>query len=64
VTLDSKGNLYGTTSRGGPGVCLIFNIDIGCGIVYKLSPKREAPGKKTMIYAFTGGSDGGIRFRG
>jgi hypothetical protein len=59
VTLDSKGNLYGTTSRGGPGVCLIFNIDIGCGIVYKLSPEAGGTWKETMIYAFTGGSDGG-----
>jgi uncharacterized repeat protein (TIGR03803 family) len=33
VILDSKGNLYGTTSEGGTGAC-----DGGCGTVFKLSP--------------------------
>jgi len=27
----------------------------GCGVVYKLDPK----GKETVLYAFTGGADGG-----
>jgi|HubBroStandDraft_4_1064222.scaffolds.fasta_scaffold20643_3 uncharacterized repeat protein (TIGR03803 family) len=46
VTLDAKGNLYGTTSAGGAS---------DWGTVFKLSPTR----KKTVLYTFTGGADGG-----
>ena len=42
---DSNGNLYGTTSAGGAN---------GRGTVFRLSPG----GKETVLYAFTGGSDG------
>ena len=42
---DRAGNLYGTTSRGGAS---------GNGVVFKLSPS----GTETVLYAFTGGSDG------
>jgi uncharacterized repeat protein (TIGR03803 family) len=34
-TLDSAGNLYGTTLYGGIGTC---NSDLGCGTVWKLTP--------------------------
>jgi len=43
---DSAGNLYGTTAIGGTS---------GNGTVYKLSKS----GKETVLYSFTGGSDGG-----
>ena len=43
---DSAGNLYGTTSNGGA---------IGFGTVFKL----DAAGHETVLYSFTGGSDGG-----
>ncbi len=43
---DSSGELYGTTSQGGPD---------GYGTVYKLSPD----GSYTVLYAFTGDKDGG-----
>jgi uncharacterized repeat protein (TIGR03803 family) len=46
VILDSAGNLYGTTSTGGAS---------GQGIVFKLKPG----GQETVLYNFTGGSDGG-----
>jgi uncharacterized repeat protein (TIGR03803 family) len=46
VTLDSAGNLYGTTFGGGAG----YN-----GVVYKLDPS----GNETVLHNFTGGSDGG-----
>jgi uncharacterized repeat protein (TIGR03803 family) len=49
VVLDKAGNLYGTTSSGGP---------FGAGIVYELSPSGSN-WTLTTIYAFTGGSDGG-----
>jgi uncharacterized repeat protein (TIGR03803 family) len=48
VTLDSAGNLYGTTSRGGQGV------DSGAGVIFKI----DAAGNETTLYAFAGGPDG------
>jgi uncharacterized repeat protein (TIGR03803 family) len=45
VIADKKGNLYGTTSGGGPA---------GKGVVFKLTPS----GKERVLYAFTDGSDG------
>ncbi|MGH6841232.1 MAG: choice-of-anchor tandem repeat GloVer-containing protein, partial [Methylocella sp.] len=44
---DSKGNLYGTTRHGGAS---------GNGTVFKLSPG----GTETVLYTFTGGSDGAL----
>jgi uncharacterized repeat protein (TIGR03803 family) len=48
---DSAGNLYGTTLSGGAA---------GYGVVYKLN----AAGQETVLYAFTGGSDGGNPYAG
>lgn len=45
VTEDAVGNLYGTTTFGGA-----FNM----GTIYKLTPG----GQETVLYSFTGGSDG------
>jgi len=48
---DSAGNLYGTTqSGGGSGQCYA-----GCGTVFEIS----ANGVESILYAFTGESDGG-----
>jgi uncharacterized repeat protein (TIGR03803 family) len=50
---DAVGNLYGTTSNGGTkegGKC-----EHGCGTVFTL----DKTGKQTVVYAFTGGADGG-----
>jgi uncharacterized repeat protein (TIGR03803 family) len=44
---DAAGNLYGTTQFGGSS---------NRGLIYKLN----AQGKQTILYTFTGGSDGGI----
>ena len=53
VIQDEAGNLYGTTSYGGD-----FNgslcAGVGCGVVFKLDPT----GKETVLYTFTGGTDG------
>lgn len=48
VTLDSQGNLYGTTAAGGSnGIC----AGDGCGVVYKLS--RSGSGwVETVLYSF------------
>src|ERR1700756_5147427 len=42
---DGNGNLYGTTAKGGAS---------GNGVVFKLAPG----GTYTVLYSFTGGSDG------
>lgn len=47
---DDAGNLYGTTSQGGGNGCL----EAGCGTVFKLDPA----GKETILYRFSGTSDG------
>jgi uncharacterized repeat protein (TIGR03803 family) len=52
VTLDSAGNLYGTTFQSGNESCFEYT---GCGVVYKWSPS----GQETVLYTFTGGADGG-----
>ena len=50
VTLDVAGNLYGTTQQGGSAG--------GHGVVYKV----DATGQETVLYAFSGGTDGGQPF--
>jgi uncharacterized repeat protein (TIGR03803 family) len=52
VTLDAKGNLYGTAVSGGSGSC-----EGGCGVVYKLT-NSGGTWTQTIIHAFTGGDDG------
>jgi uncharacterized repeat protein (TIGR03803 family) len=55
VVMDAAGNLYGTTLNGGHATCA--NGDgSGCGTVFKLTKK----GDETVLYRFTGGSDGGF----
>ena len=51
VSLDMAGNIYGTAGAGGMGGGFVF----GHGVVYKLDPA----GNETILYAFTGGLDGG-----
>ncbi|HLY05643.1 MAG TPA: choice-of-anchor tandem repeat GloVer-containing protein [Rhizomicrobium sp.] len=50
---DRKGNLYGTTQRGGSTGCS-SSYGPGCGVVFRLSPK----GKETVLHTFMGGVDG------
>ncbi len=58
VTFDTAGNLYGTTSYGGNGVCAQPPLpNYGCGIVYKLSPSGNG-WTETVIYNFQGANDG------
>jgi len=52
VTIDRRGNLYGTAVTGGSGGC-----EGGCGVVYKLT-KFRGTWNQTVIHAFTGGDDG------
>jgi uncharacterized repeat protein (TIGR03803 family) len=57
---DAAGNLYGTTFYGGD----INNSDCrggnGCGVVFKIDTKD----KETVLYTFTGGTDGGTPLAG
>ena len=48
--IDVKGTLYGTTEFGPGGGCGSF----GCGTVFSITPS----GKESVIYAFSGGTDG------
>jgi hypothetical protein len=50
VVFDAAGNLYGTAASGGSGY----------GVVYRLSPLKVDGWKETVLYAFTGGSDGAL----
>jgi uncharacterized repeat protein (TIGR03803 family) len=50
VVMDKTGSLYGTTTGGGSPQC-------GCGVVYKLSPKKNGKWKYTVLHTFIG-SDG------
>jgi uncharacterized repeat protein (TIGR03803 family) len=52
VTIDSRGNLYGTAVTGGSGGC-----EGGCGVVYKLT-NSGGTWRQRVIHAFTGGDDG------
>jgi uncharacterized repeat protein (TIGR03803 family) len=54
LAADSAGNFYGTTVQGGTGT-LFTN---GCGTVFELSPLAGGKWKETILYSFTGGSDG------
>jgi uncharacterized repeat protein (TIGR03803 family) len=51
VIRDSAGNIYGTTQTGGTA---------GAGVVFKVN----AAGEETVLYSFTGGSDGGFPYGG
>jgi uncharacterized repeat protein (TIGR03803 family) len=55
LTMDTAGNLYGTTpegGQGGHGGC--HDGPPGCGVVFKVTPA----GKETVLHAFGGNKDG------
>jgi uncharacterized repeat protein (TIGR03803 family) len=57
--MDSAGNLYGTANRSGIyGPSCYANL--GCGTVFKLDPS----GNLTVLYSFSGGTDGGNPYSG
>jgi uncharacterized repeat protein (TIGR03803 family) len=53
LVFDRAGNLYGTTSIGGSYAC-----DIGCGVVFQLTPNPGGGWTYHAIHAFRGGNDG------
>ena len=58
LVIGGDGALYGTTAAGGTGTCDPF---AGCGTVFSLTPPTSLGGAwtETVLYEFTGGSDGG-----
>jgi len=60
LIFDSSGNLYGTTSEGGRGRCLYR----ACGVVFELTPTTAGKWTETVLYAFSGGDDGGYPYAG
>ena len=58
LTLDDKGNIYGTTSFGGDMTC---NGGYSCGTVFEL----DTSGRETVLHAFAGGAkDGEVPYGG
>jgi uncharacterized repeat protein (TIGR03803 family) len=53
--LDAAGNLYGTAIQGGDLNCPL-GFDEGCGTVWKL----DTSGNLTILYTFTGSTDGAV----
>ena len=66
VTLDSKGNLFGTTATGGSKSGPVCKGTNGCGVVFEVSPPSGGSGDWTesVAYAFQDGSDGGFPYAG
>lgn len=55
VMLDAAGNMYGTTSQGGSPHC-----SNGCGVVFKI----DAASNYSVLYRFSGGTDGATPMAG
>ena len=64
VIADAAGNIYGTSSYGGTGDCVLLGIKGGCGTVFELSPPQTKGGQWTyaILYSFKGGKDGYLPF--
>jgi uncharacterized repeat protein (TIGR03803 family) len=52
---DASGNLYGTTAFGGENGSSCGEVNIGCGVVFKL----DKTGKETVLHRFSGGASDG-----
>jgi uncharacterized repeat protein (TIGR03803 family) len=57
LVLDGPGNLYGTSYYGGGSGC---TGNAGCGTVFKVT----SGGMETVLYRFTGGTDGARPYGG
>jgi uncharacterized repeat protein (TIGR03803 family) len=59
LTLDAAGNLYGTTGKGGDvNLCQSDPWNVGCGVVFKLTPGAKGIWAESVLYTFTGQRDG------
>jgi hypothetical protein len=60
LTLDAAGNLYGATEAGGnTATGCQTSAGTGCGVIFKLTPTTSGPWTESILYTFSGGSDGG-----
>jgi len=59
LTFDQSGNLYGVTALGGGHGCY---LGIGCGTVFKLTPKSRGGWKESVIHSFGNGRNGNYPF--
>jgi uncharacterized repeat protein (TIGR03803 family) len=48
------GSIFGTTLDGGAGKCTAESLDKGCGVIFKITKT----GQYSVLYTFTGGTDG------
>jgi uncharacterized repeat protein (TIGR03803 family) len=48
LTRDAAGNIYGTASEGGTGVCTFGNSKVSCGTAFKL----DKTGKQVWLHSF------------
>jgi hypothetical protein len=55
--MDSRGNLYGTTTQGGTGDCRNMNL-VGCGTVFELSRQGNGVWNESVLYSFQGVPNG------
>lgn len=59
LTIDANGALYGTVDLGGGASAQCgAPPDLGCGIVYKLTPDPQGEFTETILYRFQGFADG------
>lgn len=58
LTIDSHGNLFGTTEFGGPGDCKAQVGVVGCGTVFKLSYEENKGWTEVVLHSFGGHSLG------
>lgn len=62
LAFDGAGNLYGTTAYGGAAGSFCnspdSNIQVGCGVVYELTPAPGGVWNYSIVYAFPGAADG------
>ncbi len=54
LVMDKAGNLYGTTTEGGPFTC----NGVGCGTVFRLSKNANGTWTNTVLHSFAGQTDG------
>lgn len=51
LVFDSKGNLYGTTNKGGGGDSNFFCTN-GCGTVFQMTPNADGTWKERVLHSF------------
>ena len=60
MIIDSQGNLYSTATAGGlAGGCSAVGQS-GCGVVFELTPSQNGTWTESVLWPFTGGSDGSV----